>query len=62
MKNCEELLRKTQNDTVMEQKIADLFDLSVIPYRIETFDNSHMMGVAVVGGMVIWDEGNMGQK
>ena len=41
----------------MEQKIADLFDLSVIPYRIETFDNSHMMGVAVVGGMVVWDEG-----
>lgn len=57
MKNCEELLRNTQSDTVMEQKIADLFDLSVIPYRIETFDNSHMMGVAVVGGMVVWEEG-----
>ncbi len=40
----------------MEQKIADLFDLSVIPYRIETFDNSHLMGVATVGGMVVWDE------
>ena len=57
LKNCDELLRKTQHDTVMEQKIADLFNLSVIPYRIETFDNSHMMGVAVVGGMVVWDEG-----
>ena len=57
LKNCEELLRKTQTDTLMEQRIADLFDLSVIPYRIETFDNSHMMGVAVVGGMVVWDEG-----
>ncbi len=57
LKNCEELLRKTQSDTLMEQRIADLFDLSVIPYRIETFDNSHMMGVAVVGGMVVWDEG-----
>ncbi|MGB5505486.1 MAG: excinuclease ABC subunit UvrC [Sulfurovum sp.] len=56
MQNCEELLRKTQNDTVMEQKIADLFDLSVIPYRIETFDNSHLMGAATVGGMVVWDE------
>ncbi|SFV50123.1 Excinuclease ABC subunit C [hydrothermal vent metagenome] len=54
--NCEELLRKKQNDTIMEQKIADLFDLSVIPYRIETFDNSHMMGVAIVGGMVVWNE------
>ena len=56
MQNCEELLRKTDNDTVMEQKIADLFDLTCIPYRIETFDNSHMMGAATVGGMVVWDE------
>ena len=56
LQNCEELLRKTQNDTIMEQKIADLFDLTVIPYRIETFDNSHLMGVATVGGMVVWDE------
>ena len=57
LQNCKELLRKKQSDTVMEQKIADLFDLTVIPYRIETFDNSHMMGVAIVGGMVVWDEG-----
>ena len=56
LQNCEELLRKTQNDTVMEQKIADLCDLTVIPYRVETFDNSHLMGVATVGGMVVWDE------
>jgi len=57
LQNCEELLRKKQSDTIMEQKIADLFDLTVIPYRLETFDNSHMMGVAIVGGMVVWDEG-----
>ncbi len=56
VQNCEELLRTKQSDTVMEQKIADLFDLTVIPYRIETFDNSHLMGVATVGGMVVWDE------
>ena len=56
VKNCEELLRTKQSDTVMEQKIADLFDLTVIPYRIETFDNSHLMGVATVGGMVVWNE------
>lgn len=58
LQNCEELLRKKQDNSIIEQKIADLFDLSVIPYRIETFDNSHMMGVATVGGMVIWDEGS----
>jgi len=57
MQNCEELLRSKQDDSIMEQKIADLFDLSAIPYRIETFDNSHMMGAATVGGMVVWDEG-----
>ncbi len=56
LQNCEELLRTKQSDTVMEQKIADLFDLTVIPYRIETFDNSHLMGVATVGGMVVWNE------
>ncbi|WP_415407493.1 excinuclease ABC subunit UvrC [Sulfurovum sp. CS9] len=56
IQNCKELLRTKQSDTVMEQKIADLFDLTVIPYRIETFDNSHLMGVATVGGMVVWDE------
>jgi len=62
LQNCEELLRKTQNDTTIEQAIADLLDLSVIPYRIETFDNSHMMGVAAVGGMVVWDEQEWDKK
>ncbi len=57
LRNCEELLRKKQSDSLMEQKIADIFDLTLIPYRIETFDNSHMMGVAIVGGMVVWNEG-----
>ncbi len=57
LQNAKELLRTKKSDTVMEQKIADLLDLSAIPYRIETFDNSHMMGAATVGGMVVWDEG-----
>ncbi len=57
LKNCDELLKKPDKSTLIEQKIADLLDLSSIPYRIETFDNSHMMGEATVGGMVVWDEG-----
>ena len=57
LQNCEELLRKKGDNSIIEQRIADLFDLSAIPYRIETFDNSHMMGAATVGGMVVWDEG-----
>lgn len=62
LQNCEELLRTKMNHNIIEQKIADLFHLSVIPYRIETFDNSHMMGVATVGGMVVWDEGKWDKK
>jgi len=57
LQNCEELLRKKHDNNIIEQRIADLFNLSSIPYRIETFDNSHMMGVATVGGMIVWDEG-----
>ena len=57
LQNCQELLRTKEKDSVMEQRIADLLDLGRIPYRVETFDNSHMMGVATVGGMVVWDEG-----
>lgn len=55
VKNAKELLRSKTDDTIMEQKIAEVLDLTSIPYRIETFDNSHMMGVATVGGMVVWD-------
>jgi excinuclease ABC subunit C len=37
-------------------QIKNLFDLDEIPYRIEIFDNSHLGGVAAVGGMVVWEE------
>ncbi|MFT7823592.1 MAG: excinuclease ABC subunit UvrC [Sulfurimonas sp.] len=56
LQNCEELLKKPKEKNITEQKVADLLNLSVIPYRIETFDNSHMMGAATVGGMVVWNE------
>ena len=57
LQNCKELLRKKEEVSIIEQKIADLLELNAIPYRVETFDNSHMMGAATVGGMVVWDEG-----
>ncbi len=57
LRNCDELLKKTNTTSLIEQKVADLLDLERIPYRVETFDNSHMMGSASVGGMVVWDEG-----
>ncbi len=57
LQNAEELLRKGKQESDIEARVADLLDLSCIPYRVETFDNSHMMGAATVGGMVIWHEG-----
>jgi len=57
MQNATELLKQKPPQSIMEQRIADLLDLSTIPYRVETFDNSHMMGVATVGGMVVWSDG-----
>jgi excinuclease ABC subunit C len=56
LQNAHELLRQQKSDNRTEQQIADLFTLSTIPYRVETFDNSHLMGAATVGAMVVWDE------
>ncbi len=57
LQNAKELLRKKQDDNIIEQKVADLLNLTSIPYRVESFDNSHMMGAATVGAMVVWSEG-----
>jgi len=56
IENAKELLKIKKSDNIVEQAVADLLNLSSIPYRIESFDNSHMMGVATVGAMVVWDE------
>ena len=57
LKNAEEILKRNKDTVEIEPKIAELFELSKAPYRIESFDNSHMMGVATVGAMVVWSEG-----
>ena len=56
--NALELLRRQRpvSETI-ETRIATLFGLETPPWRIEIFDNSHLMGEAPVGAMVIWDEG-----
>ena len=58
LKNAQEILKndKSENEAI-ETKIAKLFELDEIPYRVESFDNSHMMGVATVGAMIVWNEG-----
>ncbi len=57
LKNCDELLKKNEVATSIETQIAALCRLTRTPYRVETFDNSHMTGEATVGAMVVWDEG-----
>lgn len=57
LKNCNELLKindYTNNNTYYD--ICKLFSLEKIPYRFESFDNSHIMGQANVGSMVVWDD------
>ena len=56
--NCDELLRldTINNNLLVYNEIKNLFNLQRVPKRIESFDNSHMMGQATVGAMVVWDE------
>ncbi|MFA7084357.1 MAG: excinuclease ABC subunit UvrC [Arcobacteraceae bacterium] len=56
--NCQELLRieNSKNNTSLYEELQKLFDLQRVPKRIESFDNSHMMGQACVGAMVVWED------
>jgi excinuclease ABC subunit C len=57
LNNCEELLRidNSKNSNTLYEEIQKLFNLSQVPSRVESFDNSHMMGQATVGAMVVWE-------
>lgn len=59
LQNCTELLRiesiGKQNN--LPEKLKDLCEFSKIPTRIEVFDNSHLMGQAKVGAMIVWENG-----
>jgi excinuclease ABC subunit C len=56
--NAKEILRqdKTKQKSDIYHDIKELFNLEHTPKRIECFDNSHMMGQASVGAMIVWDE------
>lgn len=58
LNNCDELLRieNSKNQTSIYEELKELFNLQTLPYLIESFDNSHMMGQATVGAMIIWNE------
>ncbi len=56
--NAREILRQentAKRSTIMSE-IRELFSLEHEPERIECFDNSHLMGKAPVGAMVVWEE------
>ena len=59
LKNAEELLRQNSRKSpdAIEERIAELFALPRLPERVEIFDNSHLMGEAPVGAMVVWEGG-----
>lgn len=58
LSNCDEILRveNSKNSTTIYEDLQNLFNLQNLPYLIETFDNSHLMGQATVGAMVVWSE------
>ena len=60
--NALELLRVNSSNNYIEQDVANLLSLQSIPYRVESFDNSHLMGVATVGAMVVWEEERWDKK
>ncbi|MDX9744842.1 MAG: excinuclease ABC subunit UvrC, partial [Arcobacteraceae bacterium] len=57
LRNCEELLKIDNNYAKKDIYISlqELFYLDKIPYRFECFDNSHIMGQATVGSLIVWD-------
>ncbi|WP_198305261.1 excinuclease ABC subunit UvrC [Arcobacter vandammei] len=58
LNNCDELLRleNLKNENEIYSQIKELFSLQTLPFIIEAFDNSHMMGQATVGAMIVWNK------
>ncbi len=52
--NALEIIKNQKEDTLLEE-IKILFNLQNTPYKIETFDTSHMAGSATVGSMIVWE-------
>ena len=62
IKNAKGVLKQDKEQTNLEERLKELLSLEILPYRIECFDNSHMMGQAVVGAMIVWDNGSFDKE
>ena len=55
-KNAQEALARTLSESSEQQKllarVAEIFDLSAPPNRIEVYDNSHIQGAHAIGAMI----------
>ncbi len=49
-------LSQNATRTKLREGVADLFDLDDLPKRIEVYDNSHISGTNMVGGMIVEGE------
>jgi len=62
-KNCVELLKIDNNkDNTIYPDLQYLFNLYKTPKRFECFDNSHIMGQATVGAMIVWDDNDFNKE
>ncbi|MFA6138464.1 MAG: excinuclease ABC subunit UvrC [Sulfurimonas sp.] len=62
--NANELLKsdtKKEESGILEE-LKELLSLERLPLRIEIFDNSHMSGVATVGAMAVYENGQFDKK
>ncbi|MDR2033420.1 MAG: excinuclease ABC subunit UvrC [Helicobacteraceae bacterium] len=57
LKNAQETLRKEAQSSSIDTAIKELLKFENTPKRLEIFDNSHIMGEATVGAMVVFDNG-----
>lgn len=57
LRNAEDALRRhlteRKNDATQLDDVAKLFGLEAAPRRIEVYDNSHISGTNMVGGMIV---------
>ncbi|MEO1928560.1 MAG: excinuclease ABC subunit UvrC [Nautiliaceae bacterium] len=54
--NALEIIKNQKENTILIE-LKKLFNLQNIPYKIEIFDTSHMQGEAIVGAMIVWENG-----